>query len=129
LIPAKAAFPDSGVSWRVLTSAAGVWRRPCHSRRSWRDRSTDLRRVVFVVCGIKEGFSSINMKGKYMKKIVATFLLTGLIASAVMAEAKLSSGKYVHSLAAAAAPTTAKKHAKHRKHRKPAPKAPAKHKK
>lgn len=87
-------------------------------------------RVAFVVRRISKEFSSINMKGKHiMKKIVATFLLTGLIASAVMAEVKPSSGKYVHTMAAAAAPTTAKKHSKHRKHRRPAPKASAKHKK
>ncbi len=53
-----------------------------------------------------------------MKKIVATLLLSGLIASAVMAEAKLPSGKGVHNLAAAAAPMTVKKHKKSKKHRK-----------
>jgi hypothetical protein len=82
-----------------------------------------------VVWGISEGFSPINLKGKYMKKIGVTILLAGLISSAVMAEAKLPSGKAVHTLAAAAAPTTAKKHAKHRRHRRHVTKAPAKHKK
>jgi hypothetical protein len=49
-----------------------------------------------------------------MKKIVATLLLAGLIASAVMADTKPTTGKSVQ----AAASTTAKKHKKHRKARK-----------
>jgi hypothetical protein len=53
-----------------------------------------------------------------MKKIVATLLLGGLFASAVMAEAKLPSGNAVDTMAAAAAPTAVKKHKKNKKHRK-----------
>jgi len=81
--------------------------------------------------GISKGFFAIKVKGKYiMKKIVATLLLAGLFASAVMAEAKLTSGKGVHNLAATAAPTTVKKHKKSRKHRKTMTKSsPAKPKK
>jgi hypothetical protein len=58
------------------------------------------------------------MKGKYMMKIGATILLAGLIASAVMAEAKPSTGKSVQVAASTTASTATKKHRKHRKHRK-----------
>jgi hypothetical protein len=90
-----------------------------------------LGRVIFVVWGISQGISLSNLKGNHMKKkIVATLLLAGLVAGAVMAESKLPSGKAVNTFAAAAAPTTPKKHKKHRKHRGHATKAaPANHKK
>ena len=62
-----------------------------------------------------------------MKKIVGSLLLAGLIAGAVMAEAKTMPGKAVNTTAATAAPTAAKKHKKHKKHRKSVTKtAPAK---
>ncbi|HEU0177472.1 MAG TPA: hypothetical protein VFV58_24680 [Blastocatellia bacterium] len=62
-----------------------------------------------------------------MKKIIGSLLLAGLIAGAVMAEAKTIPGKAVKTMAATAAPTAVKKHKKHKKHRKPATKtAPAK---
>jgi len=53
-----------------------------------------------------------------MKKIVATLLLAGLTAGAVMAGANLPSGKGVHNMAATAAPMAVKKHKKNKKHRK-----------
>jgi tRNA splicing ligase len=67
----------------------------------------------------------IHMKGKhmkYMKKIGAILLLAGLIAGAVMAEAKSSMGKADQIMTSRAASMTAKKHRKHRKHRKTASK-------
>jgi hypothetical protein len=53
-----------------------------------------------------------------MKKIAATLLLFGLIASAVMAKAKPSTGKSIQTAASTTASAAAKKHRKHRKHRK-----------
>jgi hypothetical protein len=59
---------------------------------------------------------------KHMKKIGGILLLAGLIAGAVMAEAKPSMGKTGQIMASRAGSMTAKKHRKHRKHRKTASK-------